>query len=124
MATSPRLVHDIVCAYTTAELPTSWLQVHRRFEHTVKRAGLRVRVRLLPIEELPERFEVLVVPPELAQKAGAVASDAHVIVTTRQDAATVATELVREIEEGTTLYAERVSGDEPLIVTHRGPEIL
>ena len=124
MTTGPRLVRDIICAFTQTELPTSWLQVHRRFEHTAKRAGLRVRVRLLTIEDLPERFEILVVPPELAAKAAAVARDARVIVTTRQDAATAATELVREIEEGTTLYAERVTGDEPLIVTHRGHEIL
>ena len=124
MAIERRLVRDIVCAYTRTELPTAWLQVHRRFEHIVKRAGLRVRVRLLPIEELPERYDVLVVAPELAAEAARVAPGARILVATRQDAAAVATDLVREIEEGTSLYAERASPGEPLIVTHRGPEIL
>jgi hypothetical protein len=124
VGTSARLVRDIVCAYSRSLLPTAWLQVHRRFERTVTRAGLRVRVRLVPIEELPEHFEVLVVPPELADEAAAVAQGARVCTATRADAADVAAALVREIEAGTALYAERARPGEPLVITHRGPEIL
>jgi hypothetical protein len=124
MAIERRLVRDIVCAYTRTELPTAWLQVHRRFEHAFKRAGLRVRVRLYPIEELPERYDLLVVAPELADEAARIAPGVRVVRATRQDAATVAAELVKEIEAGTTLYAERAKPGEPIVVTHRGPEIL
>lgn len=124
MATPARLVRDVVCVFTQAELPTSWLQVHRRFEHAVKRAGLRVRVRLLPIEDLPERFDVLVVPPELAERVAKLAPDAPIVRATRADAAAAAAALVREILEGTSLYAERADPNDPIIVRHRGPEIL
>lgn len=124
MADPARLVRDIVCAYTRTELPTAWLQVHRRLEHTVKRAGLRIRVRLYPIEELPEQYDVLVVAPELAAEAARIAPGVPVITATRQDAAAVATALVQKIEEGDGLYAERVDPNAPLIVTHRGPEII
>ncbi len=118
------LVRTIVCAYTRDELPTSWLQVFRRFEHEVRRAGLRIRVRLDPLEELPEAYEILVAAPELAERAGGVAPAARIVVATRDGAAAVAAALIREIERGATLYAERARPDDPVVVVHRGPEIL
>jgi hypothetical protein len=45
-------------------------------------------------------------------------------VTSRADAAAAAAALLREIEEGTTLHAERVRPGEPRIMTHRGGDIL
>lgn len=110
--------------FAQAELPTSWVQVHRRFDHAVKRAGLRIRVRLLPIEELPERADVLVVPPAFAATAAELVPDLRIVVATREDAAAAAAALVREIGEGVTLTAERATGNEPLVVTHRGPRVL
>ena len=120
----PILVRTIVCTYTRQELPAPWLQVFRRFERIVERAGLRVRVRLDPLEELPESFEVIVVPPELRERARALAGDARVVATTRAEATAAANDLLRELEAGVTLRAERVRPGEPRIVVHRGPEIL
>jgi hypothetical protein len=119
-----QLVRTIVCAFTQAELPTPWLAIFHRFERVMEKAGLRVRVRLFPIEGLPETFEVLVVPPELAKAAEAVQGDARLIFTTRAGAPAAAAELLREIEQGDTLYAERVQPGEPKIMTHRGGDIL
>lgn len=119
-----RLVRTIVCAYTRDALPVSWLQVYRRFEHAIARAGLDVRVRLHPIEDLPESFEVLVIPPELRIRSLVAARGAKVIVTTREHAATAATELLAEIERGASLRAERRPPDAPRIVTRRGSEEL
>lgn len=118
------LVRTIVCAYTRDELPTSWIQVHRRFEHEVKKAGLRIRVRLEPLEELPESYEVIVVPPDLRHRAYESAQQGRILTATRDDCAQKAQDLVRYIELGETLYAERASPDEPIVVVHRGPEIL
>jgi len=59
------LVRTIVCGFTQAELPTPWLAIFHRFERVMEKAGLRIRVRLFPLEKLPDSFEVLVVPPEL-----------------------------------------------------------
>lgn len=119
-----RLVRTVVCCYTRAELPTSWLQVFRRFEHEVKRAGLRVRVRLEPLEELPESYEVVVVAPELLASAQAHAPEARIVTATRDGAAAAASALVRELVQGETLYAEHAAPDDPVIVVHRGGEIL
>ena len=119
-----KLVRTIVCAFTQAELPTPWLAIFHRFERVMEKAGLRVRVRLFPIEALPETFEVLVVPPELAKAGEAVQGDARLIITTRAGAPAAAAELLREIERGETLYAERVQPGEPKIMTHRGSDIL
>lgn len=117
-------MRTIVCAFTQAELPTPWLAIFHRFERVMEKAGLRVRVRLFPIEAIPGSFEVLVVPPELAKAAEAVQGNARLIVTTRANAPAAASELLREIEQGETLYAERVQPGEPKIMTHRGGDIL
>src|SRR2546425_13355043 len=119
-----RLVTTIVCAHRRDELPTSWLAVFHRFQRTVERAGLRVRVRLLPLEELPETFEVLVVSPELLERAEKLAGGARVIPVARDGAAAAVDALVREIEQGVSLQAERARPDDPKVVVHRGPEIL
>ena len=121
---APVLVSTIVCAYTQAELPTPWLAIFHRFERTMQKAGLRIRVRLFPLEELPDAFEVLVVPPELQAAAQALQTGARIIVTSRADAPAAADLLLREIERGETLYAEKVRPGEPRIMTHRGGDIL
>lgn len=119
-----RLVRTIVCAFIQAELPTPWLAIFHRFERVMQKAGLKVRVRLLPLETLPETFEVLVVPPEIREAAEALQTGARLIVTTRAEAPAAAAELLREIERGETLYAEKVRPGEPKIMTHRGSDIL
>ena len=119
-----RLVRTIVCAFTQSELPTPWLAIFHRFERTMQKAGLRIRVRLFPLEALPESFEVLVVPPELGAAAAALRADARIIVTSRTEAAAAADALLREIERGETLYAEKLQPGEPKIMTHRGGDIL
>ncbi len=120
----PLLVQTIVCAYTQAELPTPWLAIFHRFERVMEKAGLRIRVRLFPLEQLPESFEVLVVPPELQAAAEALQTGARIIVTSRPEAPAAADALLREIERGETLYAEKVRAGEPKIMTHRGGDIL
>jgi hypothetical protein len=119
-----QLVQTIVCAYTQAELPTPWLAIFHRFERVMQKAGLRIRVRLFPLEALPESFEVLVVPPELQGAAAALQTGARLIVASRPEAPAAADALLREIERGETLYAEKIRPGEPKIMTHRGGDIL
>lgn len=119
-----RLIRTIVCAYVQAELPTPWLATFHRFERVMEKAGLKIRVRLFPLEALPETFEVLVVPPELHEAAEAVQGGARLIVTTRGEAPAAAAALLKEIELGETLYAERVQPGDPKLMTHRGSDIL
>lgn len=119
-----QLVQTIVCAFSQAELPTPWLAIFHRFERVMEKAGLRIRVRLFPLEALPESFEVLVVPPELREAAEALQTGARLIVTTRAEAPAAAAALLEEIERGETLFAERVQPGAPKIMTHRGSDIL
>jgi hypothetical protein len=120
----PRLVGTIVVAYTRESLPVSWLQVFRRFERTIERAGLDIRVRLHPIEDLPERYEVLVVPRELHAQAERIARGARLIATTREDALAAVTVLLGEIQAGTALRADPRRPDAPRVVVRRGYEEL
>lgn len=117
-------VRTVVCAYSVAELPASWVQVFRRCERAFARAQLDVRVRLYPLEDLPESYEVLIVAPELRDRAAAVARGARVITATREDALAAVTELIREIERGETLTAGRVRPGAPRVVLVRGGEEL
>jgi hypothetical protein len=119
-----RLVQTIVCGYTQAELPTPWLAIFHRFERVMQKAEMRIRVRLFPLEALPETFEVLVVPPELKDAAMALQTGARLIVTTRAEAPAAADELLHELALGETLYAEKVRPGEPKIMTHRGGDTL
>ncbi|MGH2491755.1 MAG: hypothetical protein ACRDF9_09610 [Candidatus Limnocylindria bacterium] len=120
----PRLVRTIVCAFVQAELPTPWLAIFHRFQRVMEKAGLKIRVRLLPLEALPESFEILVVPAELRAAAEAIQTDARLIVTSRAEAPAAAAALLREIEAGVTLYAEKVRPGEPQIMTYRGSDVL
>ena len=119
-----RVIRTVVCAFSRDELPADDVQVFRRFEHSMKKAGLDVRVRLEPIEELPEQLDVLVVSPALAKKAEAVAADAIVMVTTRQTAAEAADRLLAEIARGYPITAAKKDPNAPIIVRRRGYEIL
>ena len=118
------LVRTIVFAFTQTELPTPWLAIFHRFERVMEKAGLRIRVRLFPLEKLPESFEILVVPTELGDAAVALQTGARIIVTSRADAPAAADALLKEIERGETLYAEKVRPGEPKIMTHRGGDVL
>jgi hypothetical protein len=121
---SRRLVRTIVCGYTLDELPVSWLRVFHRLEREVGRAGLRIRVQLAPLEQLPERFEVLVVHPSLRERAEALRTGARIIPATRERAQAAVDEVMRELESEGSLYAERVAPGEPKIVVHRGSDVL
>src|SRR2546421_732810 len=77
-----REVRTVVCAYSE-ELPAAWLQVFRRFERALAKARLRVRVRLLPLDDLPDTFEVLVVSPGLRERAEALGTGARIVSATR-----------------------------------------
>jgi len=118
------LVETIVCAYSREELPVSWLQVFHRFERAVARAGLGVRVRLLPLEELPETYEVLVVAPQLLRRAEALGTEVRILSVTREQAHEAARGLVRDLASGGSIYALAVRPEAPRTVVHRGSEEL
>lgn len=103
----------------------AWLQVFHRFERAVEQAGLAIRVRLLPLEELPETFEVLVVAPALVERAAALQTGARVLAVTRAEVRQAAEGLLAELSTGGgPLRAELKGPDAARIVGRRGSEEL
>ena len=117
------MVRTVVCAYSE-ELPAAWLQVFRRFERALAKARLRVRVRLLPLDDLPDTFEVLVVSPGLRERAEALGTGARIVSATRELAAAAADDLVRDLRTGRSIYADEAKPNDPKVVTLRGTEEL
>jgi hypothetical protein len=110
-----------VCGYTLGELPTPWLMVYHRFEAAFERAGLDVRVKLAPLEDLPDvPFEVLVVPPELAQQAEALGTGTLMVVTSPADALATIEGLLDKLAGGSELYAASLDPNAPRIERYRG----
>lgn len=120
----PRMIRTIVCAFSKEEMPADDVQIFRRFEAAVARGSWNIRVRFDPIEALPERYDVLVVNEPYKARAEAIESDVILIVTTRAAVGTACEQLMREIERGDVLTAEKRDPTAPKIVKHRGVEIL
>ena len=119
------MVRTIVCAFRReAQVPAAWFQVHRRFEHAIAKNGLKIRLRMDAIEDLPPSYDLLVVPPELRDSAEQLAGDAFVFVTTREAVAGAVDAFMKEIARGDVLMAEMADPNAPKIVTHRGMEII
>jgi hypothetical protein len=117
----PRLVRVIVCGYSLGELPTPWLMTFHRFEAALDRAGWHVRVKLAPLEDLPEEpFEVLVVTPELAAQARTVAPSAELLTATPTEALPVINRLLAALADGAELYAEPLDPGAPKVERYRG----
>ena len=119
------MVRTIVCAFEReAQVPAAWFQVHRRFEHAIAKNGLKIRLRMDAIEDLPPAYDLLVVPPELRETAEQLAGDAFVFVTTREAVAGAVDTFMKELARGDVLTAEKADPNAPKIVTHRGMEII
>lgn len=121
----PRLVRRVVCGYRTESLPGEWLQTWRRLDRLMQRSGFDVKVTLDPLEALPADTDILVVPPELRQDAYAVlAPGVPLLVTPAAAAAGAFADMVRRLEAGTELFAERLDpleeANKPRLVTYRG----
>jgi len=124
-AAQPRMVRRVACLYRLDALPGSWLQTWRRLDRVLDRAHLAVKATLDPVENLPAEADILVVPPELrAEVLEKVKPGTPILVTSAESAAGAFAELVRRLEEGVDVTAERFDPDErkaqPKIVSYRG----
>jgi hypothetical protein len=120
----PRPVRRIVCAYRLGVLPGEWLQTWRRLDRLLARSVFKVKVLLEPLEDLPENVDLLVVSPELREAAKvAVQPGVPLLLTTPATAVADFADLMRRLEEGLELTAERAdpsAPDAPNVVTYRG----
>lgn len=128
MEDGPRVVRRVVCGYKQGWLPGEWLQTWRRLDRVLARAKLKVKATLAPLEDLPADTDILVVPPDLREAANAaVPPGTPILVTSAAAAAGAFADLVRRLEAGTELSAERVDpadAGKPKIVTYRGQTLI
>ena len=128
MEDGPRVVRRVVCGYKQGWLPGDWLQTWRKLDRVLARAKLKVKATLAPLEDMPADTDILVVPPDLREAANAaVPPGTPILVTSAAAAAGAFADLVRRLEAGTELSAERVDpadADKPKIVTYRGQTLI
>ena len=85
------------------------------------RAGLEVKVKLAPLEDLPEEpFEVLVVPPDLTAMAQALNTGPYLLTTTAANAIQAINGLLAKFAEGSDLVADPLDSSAPRIERYRG----
>ncbi len=127
-SSGPRMVRRVVCGYRQGTLPGDWLQTWRRLDRVLARSGFAVKATLAPLEELPEDTDILVVPPELREAAyGVIRAGTPLLVTPASAAAGAFDDLVRRLQEGAEVAADRVdpaAAQGPKIVTYRGQTLL
>jgi hypothetical protein len=118
------VLRRIVCAYRLGLLPGDWLQTWRRLDRLMERSGFKVKVALEPLEDLPEGVDLLVIPADLRAAAEAtVPPGVPMVLTTPRTAAEDFAALMRRLEAGTELRAERTdpsAANSPTVVTYRG----
>jgi hypothetical protein len=66
-AADPSRSFSIVCAYADGELPSAWFQGFRRARRTIRRAGYRARIELLPASAVPHGADVVITSAAVAE---------------------------------------------------------
>ena len=99
----PRVVRRIVWGYAVGVLPVPWLMGYKRLKALLERERLAIRVDLLPLTSLPDEVDLLFVPDELAEDAGAAAPAARVIALGGRPQHAVFQSLVEQLRAGTEL---------------------
>lgn len=56
----------VVCAYEDGALSSAWFQAVQRARRTMRRAGYRARIDLVPASELPLDADVVIAPARMA----------------------------------------------------------
>src|SRR3954447_9836682 len=104
-----RLITRVVVGYRLGFLPGEWLQTWRRLDRLLARAELKVEATLAPLEKLPQDMGILVVSPDLREAArDAAPAGTPILVTPASSAAGAFADLVKRLQEGVEITAEKV----------------
>jgi hypothetical protein len=108
----------LVWAYPEGSLSSGWFRAYKRLRRTVSRAGLGIRVELLPMTALPSKLDILVVPASLERTARALTGEHECLAGSADEVQQAFDQLVaRRLELGDVGY-ERAVVNAPVL--HRG----
>lgn len=79
---SPPAAIKVTFVYAEGELSGPWFRAYKAVKRKLQRAGLNVRIQLLPLTELELRVDVLVVPASLSHRVPASVAIREVVVVT------------------------------------------
>lgn len=107
----PRVVEKIVFGYENA-VPAALLIGFEQLKHKLKRAGLNITVTFLPLHNLPEDVDVLLVTEDAVASARKTTPNAaHVIVLRQYRNSPVYSTLVTQLQEGVEFRAKTKDDD-------------
>jgi hypothetical protein len=118
VAASPAATLCIVCTYADGTLPAAWFRAYKRIKQTVKRGSFNARVQLAPIQALPDRVDLLIVPTALAESAIAARPATERLVVAADQVQREFDRLAERLEREGRLT--RTPGAARAIAVHRG----
>ena len=132
-SSSKKLVRKIVIGFDLEFMPPSLVRNFTLLRGKIARKRLRIDVALGAITKLPPNTDVLFVPEELLEKAQQIVSpDIRISgLTSKKTYQTAFDKLLKELEEGNEIFAERLAEAETLekigakggvIMRYRGSE--
>ncbi len=120
----PRQIRKIGFGYALDFMPAPLVVGYHQFAKKIVQAGFKVKVALVPLNEVTADFDLLFVPKELASGAAEAISSERIITLTEFVNTPVYADLIRQLEEGKKIFAQRVDpntkDEEDLIVRYRG----
>jgi mannitol-specific phosphotransferase system IIBC component len=106
----PRVVEKIVFGYERA-VPAALLVGFEQLKHKLKRAGLNVRVTFLPLDNLPDDVDVLLVTEDAIVAARRHAPNAELIALQQYRNSPEYSMLVSQLQEGVELRVKTGNDD-------------
>ncbi len=121
-----KLIRKIGVGYALDFMPAPLLVGFNQLRRKLERAGFKVQVALVPLNELPPDLDVLFVPTEIEQIARKAAPDKWIIALDSYLNHPAYSELVKRLQDGQEIYAlpaeEEQTESGGVIVRYRGYE--
>lgn len=104
---TPKLIRRIGFGYALDFMPTNLIVGFNQLRKKLQQAQFRVMVLLVPLIDVPPDLDMLIVPKELEETACAAIPGLLPIVLDDFPNHPFYTELVKQLEQGTEIYALR-----------------
>ena len=123
----PKPIRKIGFGYKLDFMPAPLIVGYHQLAKKIKQAGFNIKVALVPLNDLSTDWDLVFVPREFESEVAAVLSAEQIIALDEFVNQPLYADLVRRLEEGTEICAERidpnqVKSDAGTTVRYRGYE--